>query len=157
MRNLHIFGTSPASSSRESKGPALFTCSSSVTVCFGDLNSPGVEEQWFDPTPVLRCHRTSAHLLNSSPIGGFYPGWAGLETVVVNPDYIIGPWDVKPTSGQLIVTMARRICLFSAWGKMLRGKDCVDAHIAALRQVAQANDISGLSHRVTETLWTARP
>ena len=30
-------------------------------------------------------------------------GWEEFDTVVVNPDYILGPWDVKPTSGQMIL------------------------------------------------------
>jgi dihydroflavonol-4-reductase len=34
----------------------------------------------------------------------------GLDVVVVNPGYIIGPWDVKPSSGQSIIDiLARRI------------------------------------------------
>ena len=54
-------------------------------------------------------------------------------TVVVNPDFIIGPWDIKPTSGQLILAMARRFVPFYPLGGkcFLGAKDCADAHIAA--------------------------
>jgi len=32
----------------------------------------------------------------------------GLDAVIVNPSYIIGPWDVKPSSGRMILLFATR-------------------------------------------------
>jgi len=31
----------------------------------------------------------------------------GLNAVIVNPAYMFGPWDIKPTSGRMIVTIAK--------------------------------------------------
>jgi hypothetical protein len=38
---------------------------------------------------------------------GLTAAWTGGVGVTVNPDFIIGPWDTKPTSGQLILSMGR--------------------------------------------------
>jgi dihydroflavonol-4-reductase len=51
--------------------------------------------------------------------------------VVANPDYIIGAWDVKPTSGQLIISMARGyVPLYPRGGKFFQdADDCAIGHI----------------------------
>jgi len=138
MLNLHVFGTRALLRAAEkAKVRRFITCSSSITVCFGSKENPGTEESWFDPTPVYG---------KSGPLRGYYNsklqaedltlGWHGLETLVLNPDYIIGPWDVKPTSGQMIVAMAKRsIPFYPLGGKCFLGaKDCADAFIAAMNR-----------------------
>jgi dihydroflavonol-4-reductase len=32
---------------------------------------------------------------------------AGLDAVIVNPGYMLGPWDVRPTSGRMLLAIAR--------------------------------------------------
>jgi len=32
----------------------------------------------------------------------------GLDAVIVNPTYVVGPWDVKPTAGRLLIKIATR-------------------------------------------------
>jgi len=63
-------------------------------------------------------------------------GWRGMECIVVNPDYIIGPWDIKPTSGALIVRMAKNyVPFYPKGGKCFLGAvDCARAHIAAMEK-----------------------
>jgi dihydroflavonol-4-reductase len=138
MVNLHVFGTRALLRAAEkAEIPRFITCSSSVTVCFGDKANPGVEGAWFDPTPVYG---------KQGPLRGYYNsklqsedltlGWRGMDTIVLNPDYIIGPWDIKPTSGQLIVAMAKRYSPFYPLGGkcFLGAKDCADAFIAAMEK-----------------------
>jgi dihydroflavonol-4-reductase len=104
-------------------------------VCYGSKDDPGLEDSWFDPTPVygktgaLRTYYNSK--LQSEDLT---LGWRGLDTIVLNPDYIIGPWDIKPTSGQLILTMAKSpIPFYPLGGKcFLDAEDCADAFIAAM-------------------------
>ena len=138
MLNLHVFGTRALLRAAEkARVPKFITCSSSVTVCFGSKDQLGTEDSWFDPTPVygktgaLRAYYNSK--LQSEDIT---LGWRGVNTLVVNPDYIIGPWDIKPTSGQLIVTMARRwIPFYPLGGKCFLGvEDCIDAFLAAMEK-----------------------
>ena len=60
----------------------------------------------------------------------------GLETVIVNPDYVVGAWDIKPTSGALIVAMARRrVPFYPPGGKcFIDADDCAAGHLAAMDQ-----------------------
>ena len=59
-----------------------------------------------------------------------------LDTVVVNPDYILGPWDVKPTSGQMILSLCKgRLPVYPKGGSAFFGADdCATAHIAAMEK-----------------------
>jgi dihydroflavonol-4-reductase len=40
----------------------------------------------------------------------------GLHAVIVNPTYMIGPWDIRPSSGEMILEVARRRGLFPTRG-----------------------------------------
>jgi dihydroflavonol-4-reductase len=113
-------------------------CSSSITIGFGDTNSPGDESQMvsdvdaiYGKTGPLRCYHDTK--LNSESIA-FSFCKRGLEAVVVNPDFVVGAWDLKPTSGALIVTMAKRwVPVFPKGGKcFIDADDCADAHLAAM-------------------------
>jgi len=138
MRAVHIFGTRGLLRAAERVGVRrLVICSSSITVGFGDEHNPGDEETPLDPGAVYGV---------SGALRGYYDpklqeaqmslGGVGLEAVVVNPDYILGPWDVKPTSGQLIVTMARQwVPLYPRGGKCFQHvDDCVEGHILAMER-----------------------
>ncbi|MCK6502321.1 NAD-dependent epimerase/dehydratase family protein [Myxococcota bacterium] len=129
MRDVHVFGTRALCDAAVRTGARrMVLCSSSVTVGFGSREQPGDEDTALDPTPVygatgaLRCyHDTKAQAEQLAT------GWGGVEVVVVNPDFVVGAWDVKPTSGQMIVRMSRRWMPFYPRG----GKCFVDADDAA--------------------------
>ena len=56
----------------------------------------------------------------------------GLDAVIVNPTYVIGPWDVKPTSGRMIIDVAlQRQRVYPKRG----GINFVDVRQAALGHV----------------------
>jgi dihydroflavonol-4-reductase len=42
---------------------------------------------------------------------------AGLDATIVNPAYMIGPWDWKPSSGRMLLEVARNRALFAPLGK----------------------------------------
>ena len=134
MTNLHIFSTRALLRATEmAKVPRFVHCSSSITVGFGSKNHLGTEDSSLDPMvygesgPLRHYYNTKKQSEN------MVLGWEGLDTVVVNPDYILGPWDIKPTSGQLILSMMRgHIPVYPNGGKCFLGaKDCAKAHIAA--------------------------
>ena len=137
MRDVHVYGTRALCDAAVRTGARrLVLCSSSVTVGFGSRGQPGDEDTPLDPTPVygpdgaLRTyHDTKAQAEQLAT------GWGGVEVVVVNPDFVVGAWDVKPTSGQMIVSMARRWMPFYPRG----GKCFVDADDAAIAHL-QAMD-----------------
>lgn len=136
MRDVHVFATRALCEAAVQAGVRrMVLCSSSVTVGFGSRQAPGDEDTPLDPTPVYG---------RSGPLRWYYDtklqaeelatGWGGVEVVVVNPDYVIGPWDVKPTSGSLIVAMARHTVPFHPRGGkcFVDADDCAQAHLAAL-------------------------
>ncbi len=58
----------------------------------------------------------------------------GLKVVVVNPAYMIGEWDVKPTSGRLILLAAKYGIPFypSGSNNTLDVEDAADGHLLAM-------------------------
>jgi dihydroflavonol-4-reductase len=54
--------------------------------------------------------------------------------VIVNPDYVLGAWDVKPTSGQLLVQIAKGwVPVYPQGGKcFVDADDCALGHLYAL-------------------------
>ena len=87
----------------------LVLCSSSVTVGFGPANAPGDEDSVIDADRIYgRAGALRAYHDTKLASEALVAQQTDIEGVIVNPDFIIGPWDIKPTSGQLIVTMARQ-------------------------------------------------
>lgn len=133
MRTLHVDATKALCAAATKAGvPKLLVCSSSVTVGFGPKEAPGDEETPLDPakiygrTGALRVYHDTK--LESERIG---QDWGA---VVVNPDYVLGAWDVKPTSGQLLVTIAKGwVPAYPTGGKcFVDADDCAVGHLAAM-------------------------
>ena len=138
MTQVHIFGTRALLRAAElAKIRRFITCSSSITVGFGDQSAPGDENSHIQVEQVVG---------RSGPLRWYFDtkrqaekitlGWENLETIVVNPDYILGAYDIKPTSGQMIVTMKKRgIPFYPLGGKcFLSAEDCARAHLAAMEK-----------------------
>lgn len=133
MRTLHVDATKALCAAATKAGvPKLLVCSSSVTVGFGTVDAPGDEDTPFEPGAIygkrgaLRVYHDTK--LESEQIG------AAWGAVVVNPDYVLGPWDVKPTSGQLLVTIAKGfVPAYPTGGKcFIDADDCAVGHLAAM-------------------------
>ncbi len=60
----------------------------------------------------------------------------GLDVVILCPTVVLGPGDVKPTTGQLLTQVARGGVLFSIEGSanIVDGRDLAAAHLAAAQQ-----------------------
>lgn len=113
----------------------LLLCSSSVTVGFGSKAAPGTEDSPVDATQIYgRAGALRAYHDTKLASEQIVLGQTEIEGVVVNPDFIIGPWDVKPTSGQLIVTMAKKpLPFYPRGGKCFQAaSDCAAGHLLAL-------------------------
>lgn len=140
MRDVHIYGTRALLRAAEKAGvPRLVLCSSSVTVGFGSREAPGDEDTPLDATGVygasgaLRAYHDTK--LQSEEM---VANWPGVDGIIVNPDFIIGAWDVKPTSGQMIVTMATSalpVPVYPRGGKCFQdADDCALGHILAMEK-----------------------
>lgn len=59
-----------------------------------------------------------------------------LDAVVVNPGYILGPWDMKPSSGRLLILIAKkRLPAYPLGGiSVAHVDDIVQGHIAAMEK-----------------------
>lgn len=135
MRALHVDATrSLLSAAKQAGVPKFLTCSSSITVGFGSRDQPGDEDTPIDPdaiygkTGALRDYYDTK--LESERITVDAGG------VVVCPDYVLGAWDVKPTSGQLLLSMAKGVVpAYPTGGKcFVDADDCAIGHIQALEQ-----------------------
>jgi dihydroflavonol-4-reductase len=135
MQALHVDATRTLLEACTRVGIRRFVfCSSSVTVGFGPLDRPGTEDTPFDPDPIYG---------RSGPLRAYYASklegeritaeWGG---VIVNPDFVLGPWDVKPTSGQLLLSVARGwVPVHPRGGKcFVDVDDCAVGHIHALER-----------------------
>lgn len=140
MFGVHVDGTRNLCDAALAVGvQRLLLCSSSVTVGFGGLDAPGDETTPLDPTPIygaegpLRWYHDSK--LASEALVQTYPE-QGLDTVIVNPDFILGAWDIKPTSGQLVLMMARGwVPVYPKGGKcFMDADDCALGHIGAMER-----------------------
>ncbi|MFT4979605.1 MAG: dihydroflavonol-4-reductase [Myxococcota bacterium] len=136
MRRVHIYGTRGLLRAAEQEGVRrAVICSSSITVGFGPEGAPGDEDTTLDPDAIYGQSGALRDYYNTKlQEEQLSLGWSDLEVVVVNPDYIIGPWDIKPTSGKMIVTMARHwIPFYPRGGKCFQHvRDCADGHILAM-------------------------
>ena len=138
MRDVHVLATQNiCDAARQAGVPRIVLCSSSITVGFGSLEAPGDEDTPYDADRMygkagaLRAYHDTK--LASEQI---VLAQQEVEGVVVNPDFILGPWDVKPTSGQLIVTMAQRwVPFYPAGGKCFQSaSDCAYGHLLAMEK-----------------------
>ena len=136
MAQVHVEGTRGICAAAVKAGvKRVLVCSSSITVGYGPKDAPGDEDSPIDPDRLygkrgaLRAYYETK--LESERIA---LTWPGVEAVVVNPDFIIGAWDIKPTSGQLILTMAQKpVPVYPRGGKCFQdGDDCAIGHILAM-------------------------
>ena len=141
MRFVHVDATKNLLDAAVAVGAERFVlCSSSVTVGWGSMQAPGDEQ-----TPMPNVDEVYGV---SSPLRAYYDSKSeaeelarsyaegGLGVVTVNPDYVLGEWDVKPTSGTLILAIARRwIPFYPAGGKCFIGaQDCAAGHVLAMER-----------------------
>jgi len=139
MRSVHVFGLRGLLRAADKVGiRRMVVCSSSITVGFGSRDAPGDEETPLDAESVYGPHGTALRAYHDTKVQAeqMASGWSSVDTVVVNPDYIVGAWDVKPTSGQLIVAMSKGpVPLHPTGGKcFMDADDCALGHILAFER-----------------------
>ncbi|HND33551.1 MAG TPA: NAD-dependent epimerase/dehydratase family protein [Myxococcota bacterium] len=133
MRELHVDATAALLAAQKSVGvPRFVLCSSSVTVGFGPLDHPGDEDSPIDVDRIYGKKGPLRSYHDSKLEGERLTAEAG--GVTVNPDYVLGAWDIKPTSGQLLLTLARHpVPFYPRGGKcFIDADDCAVGHLAAM-------------------------
>lgn len=133
MQSLHVGATESLLKAAQKAGvPRFVLCSSSVTVGFGPLENPGDEETPLD-VEAIYGKRGALRVYHDTKLQSeaMVRGEGG---VVVNPDYVLGAWDIKPTSGQLLLTLARMpVPVYPRGGKcFIDADDCALGHLYAM-------------------------
>ena len=139
MREIHVDATAAILDAAARVGVRrVVVCSSSITVGFGPRDAPGDEET---PLDADRVYGTAGPLRTYHDTKRTSEAMAArddVDVVIVNPDYVIGAWDVKPTSGALILaSMKQWIPVYPRGGKcFVDAEDAAAAHrLAALHGV----------------------
>ena len=82
----------------------LVHTSSIAAVGHGPMNAPATEESDWNFQFLNAPYHTTKH--ESEQVVKDFVG-RGLDAVMVNPAYVIGPFDIKPTSGEIILKVAK--------------------------------------------------
>jgi len=117
--------------------PRLVLCSSSVTVGFGTKERPGDEDTPIDADRIYgRSGALRAYYDSKREAEALGTRTDSIDVVIVNPDFIVGAFDVKPTSGQSIVALSKRwVPLFPKGGKCFQtAMDCARGHLLAMEK-----------------------
>ena len=138
MAAVHVDAPAALGAASAAAGvPRLVFCSSSITVGFGSRDRPGDEDSALDPSSAYgKSGALRAYHDTKLEAERIVAGFSDLEGVTVNPDFIIGPWDIKPTSGQLLLSMARgRMPVYPRGGKCFQNaSDCARGHLLAMEK-----------------------
>lgn len=105
LEAVNVRGTEiVARAALEANVERLVYTSSTVAVAGGLPEAPATEESVWDLDGLAPYYDTKreAELVMLSFVK------QGLPAVVVNPGYMLGPWDVKPTSGTMLIEAAKQ-------------------------------------------------
>ncbi len=133
MQRVHVHATEAIlEAMQRAQVPRLVYCSSSITVGYGSLNAPGDEDTPLDPDQVYGERGVCREYFDTKLAGEALVRAAGHP--VVNPDFVIGAWDVRPTSGTLLLEVARRpVPFYPPGGKcFVDAEDCAAGHLLAM-------------------------
>lgn len=138
MWRLHREGTRNVVLAARAAGVArVVLTSSSITCAFGPPERPGTVDE--DPEPGAAAFRGALRAYYESKREGEAIALAAaargeVEAVVVNPCFVLGARDPKPTSGALVLRVARaRLPLVPPGGNtFVTARDCARGHLGAL-------------------------
>lgn len=128
LRAANVTGTANVLAAVRASGvPRLVHCSSTVAVGLSEDGQPCTEASaWNFPRYGLDDgYVTTKHLAEELVHAELKKG--GLDAVVVNPGYMLGPMDVRPSSGKFLLEVAKR----KAPGKTRGMNSFVDARDVA--------------------------
>ncbi len=112
----------------------LVHTSSIAAIGHGSLEEPATEvSAWnFDwlHSPYTDSKRSGEELVLAATRSG------AIDAVIVNPGYVIGAWDIRPTSGRMLLMISRKqVPFYPTGGISVAPVDAVAAgHLQALRQ-----------------------
>ncbi|MBW3601026.1 MAG: NAD-dependent epimerase/dehydratase family protein [Planctomycetes bacterium] len=105
QREINVEGTRHVAEAACDAGARLVHVSTVDVIGAGRRHQPADEET--PPDPKARC----TYVVTKREAEQLVLSMAGdrLDAVVVNPGYMLGPWDWKPSSGRMLLEVARRM------------------------------------------------
>lgn len=104
MRVINVQGTRHVAAAARAAGARMLHVSSVDALGLGTREQPADEETPFN-SRIVECGyvhtKRAAEVVIQEEIS------RGLDAVIVNPTLMLGPWDWKPSSGKLILEIAR--------------------------------------------------
>jgi dihydroflavonol-4-reductase len=102
-RDINVRGTCHVADAAREAGIRLIHVSTTDALAHGSLDQPADEEtpgEKLSSSYVITKREAEREVLNR--VAG------GLDAVIVNPCFLIGPWDWKPSSGRMLLEIAQR-------------------------------------------------
>lgn len=128
-RAINVEGTRNVATAAREAGARLVHVSSVDTLGLGTLAQPADEET--PPTGKIPCTyvvtKTEADEVVKQALAG------GLEALIVHPCFMLGPWDWKPSSGRMLLAVARQFTPLAPTGgfNLCDVRDVADGILAA--------------------------
>ena len=111
-QSVNVGGTRNVVAGAVASGAQLVHVSTVDTLGLGTRKQAANEDTPADPTirvPYITTKREAEALVLEAVAGG-------LNAVIVNPTYMLGPWDWKPSSGRMLLHLARGNALLAPRG-----------------------------------------
>jgi dihydroflavonol-4-reductase len=132
-RRINVEGTRNVCAAALAAGVTRMVHTSSIaTVAAGSIDRGATEnDEWNIRGPQTPYYRTK---LESEAVVREHIA-RGLDAVIVNPTYLVGPWDIKPSAGRMAIQIARRrIPVFPTRGgiNFVDVRDAAEGHLQAM-------------------------
>ncbi len=132
MRTVNVGGARNCAIAAREAGARLVHVSSVNAIGIGKKNQPADEEH-FQPQTLrvpYAITKQEAEAAVREEIA------KGLDAVIVNPGYMLGPWDWKPSSGRMLLEVVGKFVPATPWGGhcMCDVRDAVAGMLSAAAQ-----------------------
>lgn len=112
MQRVNVHGTRLVAAAARSVGARLLHISTANAIGVSTKREPADEDQAYPqslPIPYVVTKKQGEKVVQEEII-------QGLDAVILNPGYMLGPWDWKPTSGKMLLEVMRLKPIGAPWG-----------------------------------------
>ncbi|MCA9184130.1 MAG: NAD-dependent epimerase/dehydratase family protein [Pirellulaceae bacterium] len=113
LRSVNVTGAQNVAAAAAAQGVRMIHVSTVNALALGSRHHPADEQ-----TPLTGKEVPCSYVVSKREAEQQVLRWnaEGGNAVIVNPGFMLGPWDWKPSSGQLIMGIARRFAPLAPWG-----------------------------------------
>jgi len=131
-RQVNVEGTRNVAAAAFEQRTRLVHISTINTLGIGRLEHPADEESGLPG--LVPCHYVTSKAEAEKVVQGFQS--RGLDAVIVNPSFSLGPWDWKPSSGRMLLAVNRGTLVAPAGAFNVSDARDVSAGITAAAKLA---------------------